>query len=436
MFGLKPETLPLHGFKNLESVTQRNFAVLFLSGLLFWASLTTLLPTLPLYLQSIGATPQEVGIIIGAFGIGLLVFRFLLGYAADRQRKAVLVLGLVAVTVAPLGYWLTDSLPILLGVRIFHGLSVAAFTTGYIALVTDLAPTAVRGEILGYMTLVNPVGMAIGPALGAWVQDSAGNTSLFWVSVAIGAMGLGCACQVEDTTQQILKPRRPDPGITAEPAGDRPRVSTPDSSNRFWQLLLIPAIYIPSLMLLFLGLAFGTFNTFLSLFIKTLGLEMNAGLIFTAAALGSFLIRVVTGPASDRYGRGLFISLGLLSYGVSMGILFVAHHPWQLLGAGILEGVGFGMLVATLAALMADRSRPQERARSLNFCFIGLDLGIAISGPLLGTLANNGDYRPVFGVVAVLPLMALLLFMTCGCAGLGRSFRFALGLGEDSYRLP
>jgi MFS family permease len=51
-------------------------------------------------------------------------------------------------------------------IRAFHGLSIAAFVVAYSALVIDIAPPANRGELLGYMSLVNPVGMALGPCLG------------------------------------------------------------------------------------------------------------------------------------------------------------------------------------------------------------------------------------------------------------------------------
>ncbi|MGA1626627.1 MAG: MFS transporter, partial [Prochlorothrix sp.] len=402
--------------------------ILFLSGLLFWASLTILLPTLPLYLQSIGATPQQLGVILGGFAIGLLVFRFVLGYGADRRRKAVLLVGLATVAIAPLGYWLTESLPLLFGVRMFHGLSVAAFTTAYLALVTDLAPRAVRGEILGYMTLVNPVGMAIGPALGGYVEANFGYDWLFWTSVTIGLLGLWCGSQVN-----LNHP--PDPSLPNPPLPETGTQAPTPPPARFWKLLVLPAIYVPSLVLLLMGTAFGTFGTFLSLFVKESAIDLNAGLVFTAAAIGSFGIRVLAGKGSDRYGRGLFISLGLLSYSLSILCIYLAQKPWHLLGAGVLEGCGFGMLLAALAALMADRSPPQERARSMNFCFMGLDLGIAIAGPVLGKVAETWGYRSLFGIAAVLPLLGLGLFLVASSRTWRQSLRFALGRGQDGYAI-
>lgn len=406
-------------FSGLTPAAQRSLGVLFLSGLLFWASLTTFLPTLPLYLDSIGATPQQVGIVSGGFAVGLLIFRSWLGYVADRKRKPVLLLGLASVALAPLGYGLTQSLPLLFGVRMFHGLSVAAFTTGYLTLVTDLAPLAVRGEVIGYMTLVNPVGMALGPALGGWMQASFGYGPLFLTAALLGGVGWLSGSFVQE-------PENPGLGVAGSPEAEGDR--------RFWQLLRLPAIYIPAVALLLQGVAFGAFSIFLPLFMAQTQIPLNPGLVFAASAMGSFTIRVITGKASDRWGRGLFITLSLGVYGLGVGTLAWAQVPWQVLLAGALEGSGFGMLVATLTALMADRSRPQERARSLNFCFIGLDLGIAIAGPILGGCIGLWGYPATFALAATLPFVGLLLFITRGNGGLGDSLRFGLGIGVDNYR--
>ncbi|NJQ96982.1 MAG: MFS transporter, partial [Hydrococcus sp. CSU_1_8] len=77
----------------------------------------------------------------------------------------------------------------LMAIRAFHGISIAAFTTGYSALVVDISPLKQRGELIGYMSLAVPIGMAIGPALGGYLQDSIGYTPLFLVSAGLGLLG-------------------------------------------------------------------------------------------------------------------------------------------------------------------------------------------------------------------------------------------------------
>ena len=172
--------LPIHSpFTELDAAEVRDLSILFITGLLFWTSITTMLPTLPTYVQELGGTTQQVGLVMGCFAIGLLFSRTWLGQLADRHsRKIVLLIGTVVGAIAPLGYLWINSIAGLMAVRAFHGISIAAFTTAYSALVIDLSPLKHRGEIVGYMSLAVPIGMAIGPAVGGILQTSHGYYSI------------------------------------------------------------------------------------------------------------------------------------------------------------------------------------------------------------------------------------------------------------------
>ena len=403
-------------FHTLDPQPRRNLLVLFAAGLLFWSSLASLLPTLPLYVEYVGATKQQIGLVIGCFAIGLLLFRPFLGNLADQHsRKIVLLIGMATVAIAPLGYVGVESIPLLMAIRAFHGISIAAFTTGYSALVADLAPEKNRGEVIGYMSLVNPIGMAIGPALGGFVQVWAGYTPLFLLSAGLGIVGLFCTTQVSNPLEHPQQQNA--------------------TSQQFWRLLGTPRVRIPALVMLLIGLAFGTLSTFVPLFIREAGVDLNAGLFYTAAAITSFSVRLLTGRASDRYGRGLFITGSLILYCLAMLTLWTAHNAATFLVAGMLEGTGGGILIPMLAALMADRSLPHERGRMFSLCMTGFDLGIAIAGPVLGSVAQQVGYRSMFGFATGLAFLAIVIFLTQSSKNLSYSLRFALGRGRDVYSL-
>ena len=418
----------------MEPKLQQNLLVLFAVGLLFWTSLATLLPTLPLYAEFLGGNEQQIGLVMGAFAIGLLLSRSHLGRWADqRGRKLVLVIGIAVVAIAPLGYLLMDliieklipvqiqipPIPTLIAIRVFHGISIAAFTTAYSALVVDFSPDHQRGEIIGYMSLVNPMGVAIGPALGGYVQADMGYVALFTLSAGLGGLGCYCASLVRESS-------------LAQEKSSQTADSQPDRS---WQLLLSPRLRIPTLVMLLTGTTFGAVSTFIPLFIKSNHLNLNPGLFYTMAAIASFGIRVIVGPASDRYGRGLFISISLVFYLLAMLTLWRATDVLHFLGAGLLEGTGAGMLIPTISALMADRSHPHERGRIFGLCIGGFDLGIAIAGPFLGSFAGYLGYRNIFGIAALLPFVAMVLFFTRSSKTLQQSLGYALGQNQDIYAL-
>ncbi|WP_377474003.1 MAG: MFS transporter [Microcoleus anatoxicus] len=409
-------------FRDIEPQPRRNLLTLFTTGLVFWSSLASLLPTLPLYVQSVGGTKQQIGFVMGAFAIGLLFSRPQLGKMADsRGRKQVLLLGTLVAATAPLCYLLAKSIPLLLCIRAFHGISIAAFTTAYSALVTDLSPPGKRGELIGYMSLVSPIGMAFGPAMGGFLQAWVGYTPLFLMSASFATMAVICTFQITE----------PSWGDLAKPN----LLSEDKSPKNYWQMLWNPRVRIPALVLLLVGLVFGTLSTFMPLFVQETKANFNPGLFYSTAAIASFGMRLVTGRASDKYGRGLFISGGLICYCFSMFLLYSANNSSAFLMAALVEGCAGGTVLPMMVTLMSDRCEPQERGRLFSLCIGGFDLGIAIAGPSLGFVAEQVGYRNMFGFAAGLACLALVIFVTQCSKNLSHSVRFAIGRGKDVYAL-
>ena len=404
-------------FNIFDAGLRRNLLILFAAGLLFWSSISSLLPTLPLYIDDVGASKQEIGIVMGSFAIGLLLSRPMLGRLADKDgRKIVLLIGTIVAAIAPFGYLATQSIPLLILVRIFHGISVAAFTTGYSALIADLAPGETRGEIIGYMTLATPLGLAIGPALGGYLEATSGYGILFLFCAELGFVALLGIVQVTNPPVQTQQ-------------------QTEGNNRNFWQILSSPRVKVPTIVMLLVGLSLGAVHTFVSLFLKSTNVDFNGGLFFTASAISSFSIRVFAGKASDRFGRGLFITFGIFCYILALILLWQAHSVIFFLLAAIAEGAGGGTLISMMITMMADRSLPQERGQIFALCIAGLDLGIAIAAPLLGIIAEQVGYRDMFGYGAAITSVALVLFLTQSSKNLSNSLRFALGLAPDAYAL-
>ncbi|EKV02617.1 arabinose efflux permease family protein [Leptolyngbya sp. PCC 7375] len=423
-------------FVTLEPALRRNLIVMFVAGLCFWAGLAGLLPALPLYIEQFGATGQQIGLVMASFAIGLLMMRPMMARITDeRGRKPVLLLGLMAIAVAPLLYWLVPVFPekiwqfslgghvwrinsaivLMMLFRAFHGLSIAAFVTAYSALVADFAPPQQRGELIGYMSLVNPIGMAIGPALGGYLQAGSGFAQVFFLMAILGAIGLVCAVTIAEPQQERILSRR---------------------QTAFWSLLLLPAVRVPAMILFLVGLAFGGLATFVPLYARESNFALNIGLIYTASAISSFVIRLLVGKASDRYGRGPFITFGLIFYSISMMALWLAQSEVAVLLAAALQGMGGGMLIPMVAALMADRSTPADRGLMFGLCLTGFDLGIALAGPVMGQIADLASYRDIFGVASLMTLLGLAIFITTSSKDINHSIQFSLRGGRDVYAIP
>jgi len=410
----------LRVLSDLQPNQRNSLLILFAAGLLFWVSMASLLPTLPLYIEHIGASKQEIGIVMGAFAIGLLPSRAWLGPLADRRgRKIVLIIGPIVGAIAALGYLLLKTVPALFFLRAFHGISIAAFTTAFSALVTDLSPIEKRGEIVGYMSLVQPIGVALGPALGGFLLESSQNYEpLFYMAAGIGFLSFFSCLPIKELSQ-------PKPPQTTS--------LTPEQTENFWKILWSPAVRIPAFVMLMTGLVFGVLHTFIPLYLKESGANLNAGLFYTAAAIASFVIRLLIGRASDRYGRAVFITGSLICYIVAMLTLWRATTAPQFLTAAILEGSASGTIFPMIITLMSDRCLPHERGRFFSLSVGGLDFGMIMAGPIMGFIAEYTGYRHLFVIAAGLSLVGLVAFTTLSSKTIPLSLRFALGRYKDIY---
>jgi len=409
--------------QTLDKKYQRSLITLFVAALFFWSSMTTLLPTLPLYINFLGGTKQQIGLVMGCFALGLLLSRLILGPLADnRSRKLVLIIGITVAAIAPIGYLLLKSIPLLMALRAFHGISIAGVTIGYSALVADLAPPSRRGELIGYMSLAAPIGMGIGPAIGGFLVVATGYVPLFIVSSALGVISLFSASLVWEP-HTILKKNQGE----INPDLDR------SEGKKLWQIIGSRRVLVPSFVLLMVGLMFGTIVTFLPLFLQENSINLNPGLFYTVIAIASFTVRIFTGRASDRFGRGIFISGGLVCYLLCMLSLWVGNSSNIILLAAIFEGSAAGLVLPMMITLTADRFPPTQRGKFFSLCIGGFDLGLALAGPCFGLVAEELSYRGMFALDAVLACIAIIAFLTMSNKDLPHSFRFATGQGQDTY---
>lgn len=382
---------------------------------MFWASLAAQLPTLPLYVKSLGGESMEVGLVMGSFAVGLLLCRSYLGQVADRRGRVIMIwLGLAVACVVPMFYSLLRALPLLMVLRALHGVSIGAFATAYTAYVADQAPAMYRGEIIGYMSLVQPLGVGFGPAIGYWVYAEFGYASLFMVAAALAGIGLLAAVKLKESRNFSRSPQ-----LEARPP--------------LWASLRNPRVRVPALVLMLVGIIFGILSSFLPLIIEAYEIPVNAGIFYMTTALAGFIIRVPVSSFSDRFGRGVFISIGLCFYGLAMLMIATTHSQVGYLGAAVCEGIASGIVIPAMMTLLSDRTIPQERGFIFGIAWLGFDLGMATCSPIIGSLIRVIGLNGAFGIGYGMAILALLIFLTQSSGNVKSSFMFAIGMGKDQY---
>ena len=358
-----------------EALFTRDFILLCLGTFLFAGSMFLLFAVLPVFVvEELHGADSQVGLIMGAFALSALLVRPMTGRLADQwSRKTLLSIGALIYCLAPALYTQAESVPVMLGLRLFHGLGIAAYTTAAGVIVADLAPSSRRGEGMGYYGMSLNLAMTIGPALGVILIGSIGYDALFWLCAALGLGSLVLS-------QMIREPARaPSP----HQAGTQPHK---------W---VSRAALFPGFIAVCMTVTFGAVVSFLPLFVKAADLG-NPGLYFSVYSIVVVVSRPFAGRLSDRFGRAAVIVPGMVCLTVAMTTLAFSSSLFGLLIAAALQGLGFGGVQPSIMALVVDRSPPHERGAALATLMGAFDVGVGLSSIVLGAVLEYTDFTVMF----------------------------------------
>lgn len=127
--------------------------------------------------------------------------------------------------------------------------------------------------------------------------------------------------------------------------------------------------------------------------------------------------QLITGPASDRFGRKPLIVGGMWLCGLGVFALILTDSIWLwTLEAGII-GFGMAMLYPTLGAAVADVSPPEQRGTLLGVYRFWRDFGYAVGALCMGLLAQwaqalEASFWLVGGVMLLSGLWVAIGFKT------------------------
>jgi MFS family permease len=139
----------------------------------------------PLYLQQLGASPLQIGTILGAMGIALAAAHIPAGYLADRVGRRPLIwtawlLGTIAAWVMALA----SSLPLFITGMLLYNL------TAFVSSPMNSYITAARGNlslprVLTFISASYNAGAIIGPWLGGQIADRYSLNTIYFISASL-----------------------------------------------------------------------------------------------------------------------------------------------------------------------------------------------------------------------------------------------------------
>lgn len=377
-----------HSQKEVRIWNKTFLLVLSVSFLMF-LSMYMLLPTLPLYAQTLGGNETIAGTIVGIFTFSAVLIRPWFGNLLDqRGRKPILSLGLGLFLISSLFYHLAFTIVLLLLLRAVQGIGWGASTTAASTIASDVIPADRRTEGMGYYGIASTIAMSLGPALGLYLVKYTNYALLFTASAIIAALGLAASLLINYETPSP-KPAK------ATPAGPK--------------VILEKTALAPSIVLFFITLTYGGIVSFLPAYAAYRGVE-DIGVFFTVYALVLLLSRPMIGKLADRYGIKPFLAPGIV---LLAGALLLLAKTWTLpmfLLVAVLYGLAFGTVQPILNALVISLSPPERRGAANATFAMAMDLGIGLGAVVLGFIVQKLGFEAMYLSSAVFALIALIMY--------------------------
>src|SRR5213592_2770938 len=168
-----------------ESVT-RPLVIIFLTVFVNLIGFGIIIPLLPFYAQTFGASPVAIGFLFAVFSICQLVAAPALGDISDRYgRRPVLIFSLAGTVASFVMLAVAHSLTMLFLARIVDGLSGGNISTAR-AYVADITEPQDRARAYGLIGAAFGLGFILGPALSGLLAHIS-YTAPIWAAAALTA---------------------------------------------------------------------------------------------------------------------------------------------------------------------------------------------------------------------------------------------------------
>ena len=379
------------------------FLLLIVIGILGYADIYLLVPTMPWYVQHLGGSNSQLGVLMGVFSGVALVVRPCSGWLSDRFGSRVsLLLGVAAMSVASLLYVPTGSLDVAVLIRGLHGFGWGLFSVAGAALAAELAPPGRRGASLSIYGMSGGLALALGPLVSSALG---GEYMTFIASGASAALAVGLVILL--LRRGPLHARAMDPVADAQVAGTASH-SSQQGKARGGGALISGGAMLPAGVLLTFMLTYGAVFTFVPVLTEQRHLG-NAGWFFTPYAAAMLAYRAFTGGLSDRFGRLRVIALGMLAAALGLGLLAATGDEATLVAAALLYSGGMAAIQPICLAWASDRAPVAERGAAIATAVAAQDLGISAGSLVVGMIIDAAGLSAAFAAAAGLALAGFVL---------------------------
>lgn len=353
----------------------KNLIILFLTMIVVMLGFGMIIPILPFYIKSFGASGAALGALMSTYGVLQFVFAPIWGSYSDRLgRKPVLMIGVLGNTLAQLLFGLSTELWMLFAARALAGILSSATLPTAMAYVADTTVKDKRSGGMGFIGAAMGIGMVLGPGLGGLLAKNSLSLPFFL------AAGLSLVALL------LIFLVLPEPPHSEKPL----QASTRKPQLAEMKQALLGPVGVLLLMAFLLSFALTNFEGIFGLYAADrYGFTPNrVGLTLTIIGLVSAVMQgAMTGPATRRFGEVIVIRAGMIGSAIGFVLMTQAANFPQVLTTACFFIFCNAMINPSVAALISKRAPGgQGTAMGLNNSFLSLG---RIVGPLWAGLVYD-----------------------------------------------
>jgi DHA1 family tetracycline resistance protein-like MFS transporter len=351
----------------------RPLLVIFLTIFVNLVGFGIIIPLLPFYAETFGASPLVIGLLFASFSLSQLIASPLLGELSDRWgRRPVLILSLIGTAISFSMLALAQSLAMLFAARIVDGLSGGNITTAR-AYIADVTTEEERPKAYGFLGAAFGLGFIIGPALGG-AFSVISYTAPIWAATVITIAATVLAWVWLPETVHRAHAGGVSPWRALRELKTRPGLRL---------LLTIDFVY---------WMAFAVYQTTFALFgARRFGFDAtHTGYLLSAfGALGVIVQGLLVAPLARKLGNRQTLVVGLICAAIGWGGSALTYSIPLFVLMLVPAAFGIGLCNATLTTLVSTAAAPGEQGRVQGAAGALESLGRTM-GPVWGNAVLQG----------------------------------------------
>lgn len=380
----------------MKKLDKKIFASLFFSIFAAVMGVGIVVPLLPIYAHELGASGFYIGLIFGAFSFSRSFFLPYFGKLSDQKgRKPFIVAGLFAYALISIAFVFSNSVETLIGIRFIHGIASAMIMPAVQAYIGDITSSGSEGLTMGIFNMSMFFGLSIGPLAGGIINDSFGLNAAF---ICMGCLAFVGFC----SNLLFLPPTKSERNVclNKKPVTWKQLAQDKDIVGFFFFRFAYTA-------------CIGIIWSFLPVF-ADMEMSLSSSRIGILIMLGVFvsgMLHVPMGFIADRIDKKMMILVGGSLTGLAMLSFEWANSFWYMFGANVLFGIGGGIAMSALMALIVLKGNKIKAMGSvMGLMTMAHSLGMLTGSLLAGLMMDIFKLRQAFSFGSIIMLLGVVLF--------------------------